>query len=94
MPIARKHLISADQPGCYHLISRCVRRAFLCGDRAEHRRAWVTERIQAAAASFAVDVLAYAVMGNHLHLVVRTDPDRCINLGQAPIRHNLSPPQN
>jgi len=76
MPIARKHLISADQPGCYHLISRCVRRAFLCGDRAEHRRAWVTERIQAAAASFTVDVLAYAVMGNHLHVVVRTDPDR------------------
>ena len=55
MPIARKHLISADQPGCYHLISRCVRRAFLCGDRAEHRRAWVTERIQAVAAFFAVD---------------------------------------
>gem|GEM_PF-4402581 len=23
-----------------------------------------------------MDVLAYAVMGNHLHLVVRTDPDR------------------
>jgi len=54
MPIAREHLVSADQPGCYHLISRSVRRAFLCGDRAEHRRAWVSERIQAAAAAFAV----------------------------------------
>ena len=76
MPLPRKHLIDESRPGCFHLVSRCVRRAFLCGDRAEHRRAWVKERIQAAGGSFAIDVLAYAIMGNHLHLVVRTDPGR------------------
>ena len=67
MPIARKHLVDDSTPGCFHCISRCVRRAFLCGDDAEHRRDWVREAIRSAASAFAVDVLAYAVMSNHLH---------------------------
>ena len=52
------------------------KRAYLCGDRAEHRREWVRELIRQATGAFAIDVLAYTVMSNHLHLVVRTDPDR------------------
>ena len=76
MPIPRRLLVADDRPGCYHVISRCVRRAFLCGDAAEHRRGWVRELIQQAAAAYAIDVLAYAVMSNHLHIVIRTDPDR------------------
>ncbi len=76
MPVARKHLVDDSAPGCFHCISRCVRRAFLCGDEAEHRRDWVRDAIRTAAAAFAVDILAYAVMSNHLHLVVRTDPQR------------------
>jgi len=76
MPIARKHQVDESLPSCFHCISRCVRRAYLCGDAAEHRRDWVRDRIRAAAASFAVDVLAYAVMSNHLHIVVSTEPGR------------------
>jgi len=76
MPIARKHQVDDARPACFHCISRCVRRAYLCGDAAEHRRDWVRDRIRAAAAGFAVDVLAYAVMSNHLHLVVSTEPSR------------------
>lgn len=66
MPIPRCLLVADDRPGCYHVISRCVRRAFLCGDAAEHRRGWVRELIQQAAAAYAIDVLTYAVMSNHL----------------------------
>lgn len=33
--------MNPGRPGCFHLVSRCVRRAFLCGDRAEHRRGWI-----------------------------------------------------
>ena len=76
MPIARKHYVDDALPAVFHCISRCVRKAFLCGDAAEHRRDWVRDRIRAAAAGFAVDVLAYAVMSNHLHLVVSTEPSR------------------
>ena len=76
MPLPRRLLVDDARRGAFHLISRCVRRAFLCGDAAEHRRAWVRDLLRQAAGAFAVDVLAYAVMSNHLHVVVRTDPDR------------------
>jgi REP element-mobilizing transposase RayT len=57
-----------------------VRRAFLCGvddysgHSFEHRKAWVEARIHLVAECFAVCVHAYAVMSNHLHLVLRIDP--------------------
>ena len=79
MPIARKYPVDDSAPGCFHCISRCVRRAFLCGDDAEHRRDWVREAIRSAAEAYAVDVLAYAVMSNHLHLVVRTESLRVLD---------------
>ena len=76
MPAARKHLVDDSTPSSFHCISRCVRRAFLCGDEAEYRRDWVRDAIRTPAGAFAIDVLAYAVMSNHLHLVIRSDPHR------------------
>ena len=76
MTLPRSTLIDDDRPGCYHIISRCVRRAYLCGDGCEHRKQWLLDRIEAMAQAFAVEVLAVAVMSNHLHLVVKNRPDR------------------
>jgi hypothetical protein len=79
VPIKRSELVEADRPGLYHCISRCVRRAFLCGgkgNRFDPRRQWLEKRLQELAGLFAIDVLSYAIMSNHLHVLVWTDPER------------------
>ena len=76
MPLARKLQVDDDFTTAYHCISRCVRKAHLCGEQDESRREWVRELITEASGAFAIDTLAYAVMSNHLHLVLRTMPDR------------------
>ncbi|MDA3963729.1 MAG: transposase [Planctomycetota bacterium] len=76
MTTARCTLVNEHQPGCYHLVTRCVRRAFLCGNGYDHRKEWLLQRIRHMSQVFAVDVLAVAVMSNHLHLVVKNRPDR------------------
>jgi len=70
----RKLLVDDEHPGCYHLISRCVRRAFLCGKGYDHRRDHLAAAVEAMAGAFSVEVCAFAAMANHFHLVVRVDP--------------------
>jgi REP element-mobilizing transposase RayT len=76
----RSHIATPDHAGTYHCVQRCVRRAFLCGideysgRNFEHRKDWIEQRILQVAESFAVAIHAYAVMSNHLHLVVCIDP--------------------
>lgn len=76
MTQARCTIIDPARPGAYHLVSRCVRRAFLCGDTAEHRRQWLENGLRTHASAFAVDVLTFAIMSNHFHVVVRTAPQQ------------------
>ena len=73
MTIARSKLIDRTRPTWVHCTSRCVRRAFLCGDTFEHRRTWVEKRLEFLSRCFAVEVAGYAVMANHLHVIVRMD---------------------
>lgn len=76
MPIPRSELVDQSEPGLYHCISRCVRRAYLCGDGYEHRREWIERRLEELSSIFAIDVVAYVVLHNHLHTLLWTDPDR------------------
>ncbi|MBL8298453.1 MAG: hypothetical protein JNN30_08915 [Rhodanobacteraceae bacterium] len=76
----RSQLVSTDERGVFHCVQRCVRRAWLCGEDKytgisfEHRKQWVTDRIALVGQCFAVAIHAYAVMSNHLHLVLEVDP--------------------
>jgi len=75
MTMARKALVDSSVTPFYHCISRCVRRAFLCGDGCAHRKQWVEDRLRELAGIFAIDVCAYAVMDNHLHVVLMLNDD-------------------
>ncbi|MEL4303489.1 transposase [Shewanella xiamenensis] len=81
MPRPRRTQISLEDTPYYHCCSRVVRRAFLCGDDSysgknyDHRRAWVESLLFELEAVFAIDVAAFAVMSNHLHVVLRVDID-------------------
>lgn len=81
MTCPRYEVYDSDEPGYYHCIVRCVRRAFLCGfDRYlsksfEHRRDWVRTRITELEKIFAIDCFGYAVMETHLHTGLNNRPD-------------------
>jgi hypothetical protein len=75
MTIARAHLVDYRESRWYHCISRCVRRAFLLGEGANDRKAFIENRLQELADIFAISVGGYSVLDNHLHLLVRLDPD-------------------
>ena len=70
MTRAREQQISLDATPYYHCVSRCVRRAFLCGGEYEHRREWVESKMLELARVFCLDIAAYAVMNNHYHVVL------------------------
>jgi putative transposase len=91
MTIARSRQISLQDTPYYHVVSRCVRRAFLCGEDAhsgqsyEHRRQWVVDKLSQLSRLFAIGVCAYAVMNNHYHLVLKVEPDTATNWNEREI---------
>jgi len=91
MPKPRKTLVSLEATPYYHCVSRCVRRAFLCGEDTvtgnsyEHRRQWVEDRLLTLASIFAIDIAAYAVMSNHYHVVLRIDYEQATNWNKSEV---------
>jgi hypothetical protein len=82
MPRApRAEIFEPDEIAIVHTVQRCVRRAYLAGKDAvsgknyEPRREWIRRRLEVLASVFGIDVLSYAILSNHMHLVLRTRPD-------------------
>ena len=78
---ARQISIDPSEVQIVHVYNRCVRRAFLCGQdpvtgkNFEHRREWARERLEHLASIFGVDCLAFAILSNHTHQILRSRPD-------------------
>ena len=91
MPKPRSQQISLLDTPYYHICSRTVRKAFLCGvDKEtgisfEHRRTWIEKRIFQLSQVFSIDICAHAVMHNHLHLVLHVDIEKVKNLSTAEV---------
>jgi REP element-mobilizing transposase RayT len=75
MTMARAHLVDLSITRWYHCITRCVRRALLLSEGPTDRKEWIDHRLQELAEIFAISVGGFSVLDNHLHLLVRLDPE-------------------
>jgi hypothetical protein len=83
MAIARAHLVDLSVTRWYHCVTRCVRRAFLLGEgegegegeSGSDRKVWIDIRLRELAQIFSVAVGGFSVMDDHLHVLVRLDPE-------------------
>jgi hypothetical protein len=79
--LARVELFAPDEIAIVHVMNRTVRRCFLMGSdpltgkNFDHRKAWMEHELQRLARSFGIDLLCYAILSNHFHLVLRSRPD-------------------
>lgn len=79
--LARANHFVPDEIAIVHVVNRVVRRCFLLGDDAatgknyDHRKVWIEELIMLQARFFAVDVLAFSILSNHFHQILRSRPD-------------------
>lgn len=73
MGYPRRQQVNPHVSGVYHCISRCVRGESLI--ESPERCRWVIQRLERLTRVFAVDVCDFAVMRNHVHLLLRTHPD-------------------
>jgi len=77
----RSDVFVPDEPGVYHCWNRLVRQRHLfgwdslTGKDFSYRKEWVRDRFRELACGMAIDVLDYAVLDNHLHIVLRNRPD-------------------
>ncbi|MCP3664616.1 MAG: transposase, partial [Gammaproteobacteria bacterium] len=91
MPSARKDIVSLEDTPFYHVISRCVRRAFLCGKdnysgkNFDHRREWIIKRLDQISDCFCIRVCGYSLMSNHYHLVLQIDREHALNLSDREV---------
>ncbi len=85
MPKPRYAQVSLEATPYYHCVSRCVRRAYLCGidpntgEDYEYRRQLIENKILELSDIFALDICAYSVMSNHYHLVLHINRDKALN---------------
>ena len=79
--LKRAEIFSADEIAIVHVMARVVRRCMLMGfdsvtgKNYDHRKRWIEDELKRLAACFGIDLLVFAIMSNHMHLILRSRPD-------------------
>lgn len=77
----RSEVFSPDESAIVHVISRVVRRCFLLGDdpltgkNYDHCKLWIEKLLQHHAMFFGIDLLCFALLSNHFHLILKSPPE-------------------
>ncbi len=85
VPLPRHQLVNTSVTPFYHVMSRCVRRSFLCGKDHisgkdySYRRAWIEKRLLLLANAFSINICSYSIMSNHFHIVLHLDETKAKN---------------
>ena len=79
--MTRAEIFNPNEVAVLHVMARVCRRCFLFGDdpvtgkNFDHRKLWIEHQIKVQAAQFGIDILAFSLMENHFHQVLRSRPD-------------------
>ena len=78
---SRGEVVDPTEVQVFHVLNRTVRRCWLFGEdpltgiNYDHRKEWIEERLRHFASQFGIDLLSYAILSNHYHLMLRSRPD-------------------
>ena len=79
--LARAEVFDPSEVAALHICARVVRRCFLfgvdpfTGKNHDHRKIWIEDQLKLLAANFGIDLLSFAILSNHFHLILRSRPD-------------------
>ncbi len=77
----RSELFRPDEQAIVHVMNRCVRKIFLLRDKGNGGKGYLPRRqlfeneLKKATSGFGIDLMSYAIMDNHFHLILRSRPD-------------------
>ncbi len=75
--LARAEVFNPNEVAILHVIGRVVRRCFLLGNdpvtgkNYDHRKIWIEDQLKHLAANFGIDLLSFAILSNHFHLIAQ-----------------------
>ena len=78
MTVARSRLVDVGVTPWYHVISKTVRGAFLLAEGEGDRKQWIEDRLRELASLFAIEVAGFAILDNHLHVLLRLGPETAV----------------
>ena len=77
----RFEVFSPEEVAIIHVMNRVVRRCFLLGidpvtgKNFDYRKVLIEKLLRRMAGHFGIDLLGFAILSNHFHLILRSRPD-------------------